>query len=100
MFNISEALPCEDFFPFFFPGIKFIPLPFRGKHSVCLGSGRVSGMSLSHFDKQKFEKKKKLKHLINFCKLSDYAFAVRSMRLDEATTPGANVLALGAHKYQ
>lgn len=52
------------------------------------------------FDKQKFGRNKTQKHLINFCKLSDYAFAVRSRRRDEATTPGANVLTLGVHKYR
>lgn len=56
MFNISETWPCEDYY--FFPGIKFIPLPFHGKHTVSVSSGRVSGMLPSRFDKQKFGEKK------------------------------------------
>lgn len=90
MFNIHEALPCEDFLNLF--------------HHLCM----ANTLFLCHQFLacrclaliKKSLKKTTTKHLINFCKLSDYAFAVRSRRLDEATTPGANMLALGTHKYR
>lgn len=42
---------------------------------------------------------KRKKNLINFYKLSDYFLFVKSKRLDEAPTAGANALALGRHCF-
>lgn len=80
-----------------FLGIKFSPLILDAMLSVPQDqvAHEMSGVSPCCLDKQKLKKKK---NLINFCKLSDYFPAVRSKRLDEATTPGADALALAAHR--
>lgn len=56
-------------------------------------------LCMCDFDKQNFFLGGREKNLINFYKLSDYFLFVKSKRLDEAPTAGANALALGRHCF-